>query len=223
MALSNGKAFDKTPMVYLNPRSSVIGKDGKEVELEKPRFEVSRVNAEGKIEKTDETATSVSGNLTLLQFKVREWKDKKSNHVVVFLKDTQANETYYIDFPYRMSSRALFTAILSLENPNNLELSIYKSKKGYESYALRQNDEMVKWRYEIADMPAPDVIKDKKGEVVKTDFSEIDAFFEKNLKEFASKVLGNRATAPAADTKDEAPPATETTHGNQGNDSDVPF
>lgn len=197
MALSNNTGYNSLPLVYLNPRSSVLGKDGKEVELEKPRFEVSRLNADGNIEKTNEVANSVSGNLTKIDIKEREIKGQKSKHVILYIQDAEASETYYIDFSYRISTRSLFNSLLSLKDNKNIELSIYRSKKGYESFSLRQNGELVSWKYGLEDLPQAEQIKDKKGAIVKTDFSEVNDFFENELRTLATAIFGEKKAAAA--------------------------
>lgn len=210
MALSNNTGYSNSPLVYLNPRSSTIGKDGKEVELEKPRFEVSRVNADGNIEKTDETANNVSGNLVKLDFKEREIKGQKTKHVVLYIQDSQANETYFIDFTYRISTRSLFNAMLSLKDNKDIELSIYRSKKGYESFGLRQAGEQVSWKYSLDALPQAEQIKDKKGAIVKTDFSEVNDFFENELRALATSLFGEKkAASPAKTTVKASKPATK--------------
>lgn len=230
MALKNNNGYSNTPLVYLNPRSSTMGKDGKEVELEKPRFEVSRVNADGNIEKTDETATNVSGNLVKLDLKEREIKGQKTKHVVLYLQDTDANETYFIDFTYRISTRSLFNSMLSLKDSKDIELSIYRSKKGYESFGLRQAGEQVSWKYNLDELPQAEQIKDKKGAIVKTDFSEVNEFFETELRSLAASLLGGKsapsktagkpAAKAAANEVDETP---DDVPSNPAKDEDIPF
>lgn len=239
MALSNNTGYSNSPLVYLNPRSSTIGKDGKEVELEKPRFEVSRVNADGNIEKTDETANNVSGNLVKLDFKEREIKGQKTKHVVLYIQDSQANETYFIDFTYRISTRSLFNAMLSLKDNKDIELSIYRSKKGYESFGLRQAGEQVSWKYSLDALPQAEQIKDKKGAIVKTDFSEVNDFFENELRALAASLFGEKKVAAPSKTAVKAakpaakanaktttvsePEAPEEVAAETRSDEDIPF
>jgi hypothetical protein len=216
MALSNGSGTNNSgPLVFLSARSKIKGSDGKDVELAKPYFEISRVNDEGQIVKTDETATRVEGDLVAIKLKVREYNGKKTPHVVLYVQDNnpeaEKKETYSLDLTHRISTRSLFNAILSLESPKNIAISIYKSKKGYESFGLDQDGEKVKWKYEIADLPAAEVIKDKRGEVIKTDHSDVDAFFETELKVLAEKFgfnTGNKSDNKPATDETPTPAAT---------------
>lgn len=237
MALSNGKNYSNDPLVFLSPRSKTKDKDGKAVEIDKPYFEVGRVNPETtKIEKTEERPTEVSGDLSGIQFKTREFNGVSTAHTILFIKDPESKETYHMDLTGRISTRSLFNALLSLESPKGITISVYRSKpkngkSGYESFALQQNGTNIKWKYELKDLPQPEKITNKKGEVIQTDFSEVDALFENGLKELAAK-FGFSAGKKESETNTETPakvaskpvtkptePATE----QAGADSDCPF
>lgn len=202
MALSNGNGLSSTPLIFLNARSQ--DKEGNKVA---PHFEIARVGEDKKIAATGETATKVSGDLLRPRFTSRDFKGSPTKHLVLYIRD--GDETYNLDLTYRISSRSLMNALLSVTDPKGVEISIYESKKGYEALSLWQGDKMVPWKFDgrKGEIPDADVIKDKKGAVVKTDFSEVDEFFETNLKAWADEVFGpekakSDATAPA---KTEAP------------------
>lgn len=235
MALSNGKNYSNDPLVFLSPRSKTKDKDGKSIEIDKPFFEVGRVNPETtKIEKTEERPTEVSGDLSAIQFKTREFNGVSTAHTILFLKDTESKETYHMDLTGRISTRSLFNALLNLESPKGIKISIYRSKKGYESFGVEQNGVNVKWKYELKDLPQPEKIMNKKGEVIQTDFSEVDAMFENGLKELAVKFgfsAGKKDEPAAKETPAPAPkPASKTTSKpsapakeNIAPEEDIPF
>lgn len=188
MALSNGKGYSNTPLVFLSARSKTKGADGKTVEIPRPYFEVSRVNPESKkIEKTSDQPTEISGNLSGIQIKIREYEGKNTSHVILFISDSEANETYHLDLTHRIPSRSLFNSLLSLESPENIAISIYRSKKGYESFGLQQNGQQVKWKYTLEEQPEANKLVNAKGEVVQTDYSLVDEFFETELTALAAK------------------------------------
>lgn len=235
MALSNGKNYSNDPLVFLSPRSKTKDKDGKSIEIDKPFFEVGRVNPETtKIEKTEERPTEVSGDLSGIQFKTREFNGVSTAHTILFLKDADSKETYHMDLTGRISTRSLFNALLNLESPKGIKISIYRSKKGYESFGVEQNGVNVKWKYELKDLPQPEKIMNKKGEVIQTDFSEVDAMFENGLKELAVKFgfsAGKKDEPAAKETPAPAPkPAGKTTSKpsapakeNIAPEEDIPF
>lgn len=208
MALSNGKAFSGGPLIFLSPRSQKTI-DGKKTKVD-PHFEISRVGADGKIAPSTETCTEVSGKLIKIDFKDREFNGAIAKHAILYVKD--GNDTYHLDLTYRISSRSLFNALLSLKSVDNLSIGIYESKKGYETFALRQGDVMIKWKHDLAELPKTVDILDTKGKLVKRDSSDLDEFFETGLRELSVRLFGapkEKAAAPApVETK--APAAAKT-------------
>jgi hypothetical protein len=205
MALSNGNGLSSGPLIFLNPRSK--DKDDNKVP---PHFEIARVGEDKKIKATGETATKVTGDLLRPRFTTREFKGVENKHFILYIKD--GDETCNLDLTYRISSRSLMNAILSLTDPKGIEISIYESKKGYEALSLWQGDKMVPWKFDgrKGEIPEADVIKDKKGTIVKTDFSEVDEFFESNLKAWADKLFGaEKAKNDAPATNTESAPAEQ--------------
>ena len=189
MSLSNGRGFSNTPLIYLNPRS----KDIEGEPIEKPYFEISRVNPETKkIEKTGETCSQVDGDIVLVDFGEHPVKNVIQHQVIFFIKDQAKNETYYINLNYRMSTRSLFNGILSLTDPKSIAISYYRSKKGYEAFGLTQGEgekqERVSWKYQLEELPETEPIKDSQGNVIKNDTFKLDSFFLTALKEWATKL-----------------------------------
>lgn len=217
MALSNNKKnYENNPLVFLTPRSK--DKKGNKVS---PYFEVARIDKDKQISKTDETPTQVSGNLLRPRFKTTQYNGQEVKHVVLYITDDKAKETYHIDFTYRIATRSLFNAIISLTNPKGISLSIYESKSGYEAMSLWQNDQLVPWKFGKDELPKSIVVKFKGKD--QHDFTPVDDFYETKLKEWADKVFGEEsvdetpAPAAAAPTA-EAPASNETKK-----DEDVPF
>lgn len=197
MALSNGTTFNSGPLVFLSPR----GKDKNDVKLDKPYFSISRVGADGKIAQTDETCTQISGDLVKLEIKDREIKGKIAKHAVLYIRDTSVpstNETYYLDLTFGIASRGLFNSLLGLSTFTGLSIDLYRNKKGYESYGLKQGTEQVKWKYQPTEIPKPYPILNRQGVLEKNDYSEIDEFFEKDLKALSEKIGGKKADSTGA-------------------------
>jgi hypothetical protein len=202
MALTNGK-FTNGPLIFLSTRSNKVV-DGEEVEVD-PHFEISRVGEDGKIARTAETATEISGDLSKIDFKEREYNEKTTKHVVLFIRD--GADTYHLDLTYRLSTRSLFNSLLSLANPKGIEIGIYRNKKGFETFSVRQGGEMVKWKHELDAQPKGYKMLNKKGELVKTDYSEVDEFFEAELRALIETLFGPQA-AKADKPATAAPAAT---------------
>lgn len=188
MALKNGRnELSNVPLIYLSPRAK--DKAGNKVA---PHFEISRKNEAGKIERTDETCTDVDGDLVRVQFKEREWQGQMMKHVVFYLRDPVANEMYHLDLTYRIATRALFNAIISLESPKGLSIGIWENKRGYDCLSLRQHNELVPWKYDgrKGEIPEPVTVKFKGKEM--RDFTATDEFFENELKLWVAGVLNTQ-------------------------------
>lgn len=194
MALGNKNAVDGE-LILLKYRSKDA--DGKKVA---PFFEVSR-KSDGEFQKTDEKYPSVSGNLIKLETGGYEYEDEFVRTVKLLLKDEEANEVYSLDFGYNMATRGFFNSLLSLKQTENISVSLYevqdkkdKSKK-YPAISLWDNSgeegEMMRWRFQLDELPETEVITDKKGKVIKYDTEEVDEFFQKQLQKLSLKLFGN--------------------------------
>jgi hypothetical protein len=225
MALTNGKNFASGPLIFLSPRSQKTV-DGKKVKVDS-HFEISRIGEDKKIKPSTETCTTVSGNLIKIELKEREFNGKINKHAVLYIKDGE--DTYHLDLTYRLSSRSLFNAMLNLPDAKNISIGIYDSKKGFETFSLRHNDEVIKWKYKLEELPPVFEVKNKKGEVIQNDYSDVDGFFETGLRELSERLFGpgktgakTEAAAPAAQEAAAAPSTTEAPP-KETIDEDVPF
>ncbi len=231
MALSNGNGSFSGPLIFLNARS----KDAKGNKVD-PHFEIARVGEDKKIHKTEETCTRVSGNLLRPQFKTRPYEGQDVKHVVLYVQDKDkldgggapAPETYSVDLTYRIASRSLFNAILSLTDPENISISIYENKGGYEALSLWQgadadgkNGVLVPWKFDGRKGEIPEAIE---GPVFKGrkqfDYTPVDEFFEEQLKSWADMVFGpekgKSAAAGQGGEKQESPAAAQKPAPTQG-------
>lgn len=189
MALQSGSggSNNDTKLIVLTPKSQ--DKDKNPV---KPYFQIDSKNEEGKwVTNDDKTTDRVSGRLKRVIAKVKEFKrggvvvDTK-DIVQVFLEDDAADETYLIDFNYKISTRRLFVRLLALESFENVQISYWRDKEGYDVLTLRQNDEVVKAKFTKEEMPLPKKVKINKVEM--TDNSDLDAFLKEKLLELNDKI-----------------------------------
>lgn len=221
-------------------------KDENAVELVPNLFQVSeKINDEWTPQ--PDMVPNVSGNLTKVELDTKEYKGEPYKVIKLFLQDEDAKETYLVDLRYGRLTRNLFNSLLALETFNNLEISNYAkvSKtdgKTYPNICLWQKADgaekgtLVKGKIALADIPAAEEIKDRKGKVIKRNYEEVDDFFEGHLKELVARVNGNPAPAKAAPApdkptdkpapkkagkKNEAPPAPNVSE--EENQEDIPF
>lgn len=225
MAIGKRKSsLPEGPLFILRVKNKTIDPESKkEVALTPNKFEI-REKINDKWTARPQLETQVGGDLIKIEFDKGEWEGNEYDIVRMYLRDEDAKETYMLDLRLTNLSRQLMGCVLALETFENLSVSMYattskKDGKTYPNISLWQNDKMIKSRFKLDEIPAPEVIKDKKGVVQKRIFTEVDQFFLEHLKVFAEKVNGKTpkaVTAAPVATNDE-PPAGD------GKDEDVPF
>lgn len=206
MALGNNNNGKSSGPLYVL-KAVDKDKDKKKVE---PHFSVSK-KVDGKFQVQPETVNRVSGNLFKIEVKEQEWKGDKYNTVSLYLKDQEKDEAYLIDLRLNMPSRSLFNSLASLENYTNLAVTVYENKGGYTSFGLWQDDNLVKWKYKLEELPPAEAVTFKGKQM--HDYSKVDEFFVKVLREIAGKLGGSQAStkvdaksAPSAPSPDEDTP-----------------
>lgn len=223
MALNKNQFKSGGPLLFLSPRS----KDKNKQDIP-PHFEVSRVNSKGEIEVDSSlTVSSVSGDMFKLEFKSREFEGQITEEVVFYLRDKttgEAGESYRLPIRYGLSGRSLFNSFASLADGSDfsgLQIDYYRNKKGYESFALKQHGETVRWKYELDQLPKPLEIKHPTtGKLLQRDYTAVNEFLKKDLVKIAEKV--NKGAVTSNDPVRNAPAKTNSTPS-EDKDGDVPF
>lgn len=206
MALGNGSGFNNGPLVFLTPRAKNV--DGEK--LEKPHFSVGRIGKDGKIiQSPGETPSSVSGDLVSIQIKDKIFKkgtvEEKTREVSLYLRDNSKRspeeeklprETYRLPLTFSHPSRGLFNSLANLTEKgdfNNLVIYYYRNKDGYETFGLKQNENSIRWKYSLDELPEPirSVHPVTKKELPPV-YDEVNDFFEKELLAIAAKVGGGK-------------------------------
>lgn len=187
--------------------------------LDKSVFVVKARDEAGKFVEVDKVF-DIGGNLIKVEPQKTEWEGKTIESMLINLVD--GDDFYAISFPYGIATRAFFNALLSLKTFEGLEIGTYMTKpkseggKSYPAIALRQNGELIKWKYSLDDLPKVKEITFK-GQTMR-DYSETDAFFNAQLVE-----LNKTIKAPKSVAAQTPPPAVEPDVEQTGKDSDVPF
>jgi hypothetical protein len=207
MALSNGNGNNgSSSLIILKP----VNKDENKNKVE-PYFSVTR-KVDGKWKTGSETFNKVSGSLSKVEVKEQEFNKVKYKTVGVYLKDGE--ETYLLDLRFSITTRNLFNMLATLTAFDNLSVSYYQDKNGYDRFSLRQNDAFVNWKYSAEQLPKPIEVTFKGA--VQRDYTPIDEIFEKELVELNARVSsGKPAKSKPASTP--APAASD------AGDKDVPF
>jgi hypothetical protein len=77
---------------------------------------------------------------------------------------------------------------------------------------------LIKGKFDLKEIPSAEEVKDKKGKVIKKDYTEVDDFFEKHLKDFSEKMGKNKTSKPVATSK-----KVQKNTDDEAGDEDIPF
>lgn len=197
MALGNNNQNSGT-LYFLSIREK-----NKEKEKVAPHFVISARNADsGKFEAKEETVNRVSGDLTKVEVKDAEFEGKPYKKVLLSFVDRKLKETYIVDARINMLTCNLYNNLFNLTSFGDLEVALYRNKKGFSAATLTQKGEKVGWKFEAADIPKVKKVKVGKKEVIDSD--EHDEFFLTELED-----LANRVKAAKEKSKDEEPAADD--------------
>jgi len=201
MALGN-KGYDQNGKLLVL-KIKTKNAEGQEVP---PYFQVSE-KVDGSWKETDNTGiTSVTGQLNNLEVKQKEFNGDIVRSVSVYLKD--GDETYLIDIRYSILGRSIINSLINIEDTSKpVEISLYQNKRGYSASAVRSGDDTVSWKFGLDEQPKPEELRDKKGTLVKRDYSEVDDFFDEKVNEFLESFVAKASPLtedkPVKETKKE--------------------
>lgn len=213
-------AFGKGTPYKDNPNRKVYSFVIRTKDLPKPLFEVKVKNGD-KFELVAGETDTIAGEVVAVKHSENKYQGKVIRSVNVTMTD--GDDLYHLSIPYSNLGRGLINALCSLENGKNVSISLYQTKpkmeggKSYPASAVRQNDELVRWKYQQDELPAVKKIP-YQGTMI-SDTIELDNFFAAKVGEL-NKVLNPKSKAATAAIpeveNDEAPPATSS-------DENVPF
>lgn len=211
MALGNRNSNGS--LISLKP---VFKEDGEYVT---PYFRVRR-KVDGNWVDDENGVSSVFGDLTNINIEEKDYQGKKYKEVSLFLRDNQENESYVVNLRFTVPSRSLFNAMASLEDPRNLSLSLYKDKKkGFGRYGLWQNDELVKWKYDIEELPEAKEVEIDGGTM--RVYGEVNKFLENELVELNERVKEFYKSNPSGGSS--SVQTKETVPSDDTDDDNIPF
>lgn len=134
---------------------------------------------------------------------------------VLTLEDEEAKQTYRWEFNFRLATRAMMNRIFSLENPRDIEVSVWSVEEGgiiYDKISLRQGGELVKYKYSKEEVPSPRDVR-VNGKVEK-DYEELNNFYIEKIGEFSIS-----KPTPLPEAKQKAQSTVETAVS----EDDIPF
>ena len=209
----------------------VVTKDGNNKKAP-PYFSVSKKNVEtGEWENDVDKCSFISGRIDSIFHSETEWEGDILNRVAVYIIDN--DEKYKLDLNMNMLSRSLLNSLLNIDKSKPVHISLYENDRGYPSVALRQDDQLVSWKFQQDELPEiPETVF--KGKPLR-DYSKQEDFFLEQLVEsfgmrsstdrFSQRESSGEETQRANESNEpeEEQPLDEKDQRVTVSDDDVPF
>ncbi len=179
MGFTTPKSGTNKPLYILTPNEK--DESGEKCD---PHFKV--VKRENGVSEVCDNQKGLTAVLSGVDVKTRTFTPKGKpeityEEIAVKLFDDTAN--YLVSLRFRMDTRSLFNSLLNAKIGEAVTLEIYKSKKGYLSYSLKNaKDERIEWKFDKEQVPERDPVT-VRGEVKSYDYTAIDEFYKKALLE----------------------------------------
>jgi hypothetical protein len=143
---------------------------------ELPYFSVKQKNEDGEYAEVQKV-TSVTGRLAGIKKDSYTFEGETINTFKMEIRDK--DEAYILSLGYNMLTRNLLNSLAGCDSILNIELSVFVDKKsGYQRLYVLVDGQKTNWKYEQEYLKTlVEQVKNKKGEIVSTDTSELDTFF----------------------------------------------
>lgn len=124
----------------------------------------------------------IEGELVSIKFTEKEWEGKLLKGVKIGLKD--GNSFYVLDIGESFNSRNLLNKLLNAKEFNDIKISFFGKKDDWKNISVMSNGVKLEYLFSKEDTATMvDIIKDKNGVVVKTDYSDVNDFLKKKVNE----------------------------------------
>lgn len=129
---------------------------------------------------------TIDGHLYKIVLGDYTYENKLIRTLKLYLTKTVNNKSvlFIVSTSYTQSARSIINSLLACKSPiDKVNISIYKNQSGYTSVKMSINGKKSDWKYSIDDMRKHiETIKNKKGEFVSNDYTELDELFESELR-----------------------------------------
>ena len=170
-----------------------------------PEFEVqTKEDVDGEVKYVTSNTKKVAGDLVAVKVSKRTVTSPAGqievDDVKLIIEDAANKEVYHLDARPNNLTRGLYNSLLNLTSGENISISVYQTRpsptdgKVYPAISLWQNDKQVKWKYQKADLPEVEEVKDKKGKLISRSFEDVNLFFFEKLKVLVPSFKGKTET-----------------------------
>lgn len=147
----------------------------------------------------------VKGNLYKIEFSDKAYEGVGYRAVELYLKD--GNDVYILrssGSKFSNHMRTLLNKLLTLTNFNNIEIGVFGKKDDYKNIYIKSNDQKVDFMFSKEETSIlVEEIKDKKGNTIQRDYSDLDGMLENKVKEIIYPILGTKEDAVVDDKPEE--------------------
>ena len=170
---TGGNVYDEVYYVKARTKNAAnfefSKRDGDKILIDK-RTSINRI--EGKL------TNIVMGSFTY------ETKEIKNFKLYIVKEINQKNILFILNLNYTQVGRSIINSILGCNKPiDKIYLELYKNASGYCSLKMLNNGTKSVWKYSIDDQRKKiETIKNKKGEFVSNDYTELDELLEDGLR-----------------------------------------
>lgn len=170
---TGGNVYDEVYYVKARTKNAAFfefsKRDGDKILIDK-RTSINRI--EGKL------VNIVMGSFTY------ESKEIKNFKLYIVKEINQKNILFILNLNYTQVGRSIINSILGCNKPiDKIYLELYKNASGYCSLKMLINGAKSTWKYSIEEQRKKiETIKNKKGEFVSNDYTELDEMLEDGLR-----------------------------------------
>ena len=141
-----------------------------------------------KIHKDSRTSIhTIDGKVTKLELSsyTYEQKEVKTFRMNITKEINGKSCLFMLSSSYTQTGRSLLNSLLGCDKPiDKINITLYKNHAGYASIKVSINGKKAMWRYDISEQRKKiETIKNKRGEFVSNDYTDLDNMFEEKIRE----------------------------------------
>jgi len=142
------------------------------------------------------TIQTIDGNLAKIELGSYTYENKEIKTIKLHLTKTikDKNILFIISSSYTQVARSIMNSLLGCQEAiEKLNITLYLNQSGYTSVKMSINGKKSEWYFSIDEQKKYiETLKNKKGEFVSNDYSDLDDLFTDKLREHLPIILPNQ-------------------------------
>jgi len=180
-------------------------------------FEFSKKIGDKIHKDTRTTISTIEGKPTKIELGSYTFENKEVKTLKISLNKVinEKNVLFIISTSFTQSARAIINALLGCKEPlEHVNITVYKNAAGYTSVKMSINKKKSEWKYSIDEQRKHiETIKNKKGEFVSNDYSDLDELFNDELQNHLGILFPEQVTRKIVPEEDLSIKNEEATFG----------